>query len=215
MKRKGLVLIGLVAGLMAANATVVGASGPDSLEQVRAATARFQQVAAAQANGYGLVSGLDYCFDNPGVGGMGYHYIQASSLDLKLDALRPEAMVYAPDRDGKLKLEAVEYIVPAADWDAASNIDPPSVLGHSLHLNQALGVYVLHAWIWQQNPAGMFEDWNPEVSCPVTSYWEQIPFPVQENEAHGGIDSGCIPSNLRRVIPNTCFRSQLDPSAAR
>jgi hypothetical protein len=23
----------------------------------------------------------------------------------------------------------------------------------------------LHAWIWQNNPAGMFEDWNPTVSC--------------------------------------------------
>ena len=56
--------------------------------------------------------------------------------------------------------------MPAADWDAAGNTHPPSVLGHHFHLNQELGVYVLHAWIWQNNPAGMFEDWNPRVSFP-------------------------------------------------
>ena len=25
--------------------------------------------------------------------------------------------------------------------------------------------YELHAWIWKHNPSGMFEDWNPTVSC--------------------------------------------------
>jgi hypothetical protein len=38
--------------------------------------------------------------------------------------------------------------------------------GRSFHLNEALAVYVLHAWIWKINPAGMFEDWNPNVTCP-------------------------------------------------
>ena len=33
-------------------------------------------------------------------------------------------------------------------------------------LNPALGRYILHAWIWKPNPAGMFENWNPDVSCP-------------------------------------------------
>ena len=27
------------------------------------------------------------------------------------------------------------------------------------------GVYELHAWLWQHNPAGMFEDFNPRVTC--------------------------------------------------
>jgi hypothetical protein len=39
------------------------------------------------------------------------------------------------------------------------------VLGHHLHLNPGLGVYVLHAWIFKNNPAGIFEDWNPNVTC--------------------------------------------------
>ena len=27
--------------------------------------------------------------------------------------------------------------------------------------------YSLHAWIWKHNPAGMFEMWNPNVTCPA------------------------------------------------
>jgi hypothetical protein len=137
-----------------------------TLARIRRATARFHRIEVAQTAGYGLVPDLDHCFDNPGIGGMGFHYINQDSLDLTLNPLKPEAMVYAPGPKGKLKLGAVEYIVPAAEWDAAGHTKPPSMLGHHLHLNQDLGVYVLHAWIWRHNPAGIFEDWNPNVSCP-------------------------------------------------
>src|SRR5690606_14681353 len=108
---------------------------------------------------------LDHCFENPGVGAMGYHYINADLLDLELNADEPEAMVYAPGPNGQLKLAAVEYIVPAEPWDEAGTGDLPEVLGHHLHLNADLGVYVLHAWVWENNPSGMFEDWNPRVIC--------------------------------------------------
>jgi hypothetical protein len=29
----------------------------------------------------------------------------------------------------------------------------------------AVGFWIMHAWVWGHNPAGMFEDWNPEVTC--------------------------------------------------
>jgi hypothetical protein len=135
------------------------------LAQVRAATARFHRTEAADAAGYVSVPGLDACFNNPGVGGMGFHLIKTSSLDLTVNVLEPEAMVYAPGPDGQLQLDAVEYIVPAAAWDAAGNTQPPSVLGQTFHLDEDLGVYIVHAWIWRENPLGMFEDWNPKVSC--------------------------------------------------
>ena len=135
------------------------------LAQVRAATARFHRTEAADAAGYISVPGLDACFNNPGVGGMGFHLIKTTSLDLTVNVLEPEAMVYAPGPDGQLQLDAVEYIVPAAAWDAAGNTQPPSVLGQRFHLDAELGVYIVHAWIWQENPLGMFEDWNPKVSC--------------------------------------------------
>lgn len=138
----------------------------DELAQLRAATAPFHRTDAAEAAGYTSVKGLDFCFTNPGVGGMGFHLIKTSSLNLTLNALEPEAMVYAPGPNGQFQLDAVEYIVPAAAWDAAGHTQPPSVLGQNLHLNPVLGVYILHAWVWQNNPAGIFEDWNPTVSCP-------------------------------------------------
>ena len=53
------------------------------------------------------------------------------------------------------------------------------------------------------------------VTVVSAGQWQHKAIPVQENEALTGIDSGCIPSDLRRVIPNTCFRLQPDPSAAR
>jgi hypothetical protein len=134
------------------------------LAKVREATAQFHRPEVAQAAGYDLVEGLDYCFNNPGTGGMGFHYINTDLLDTNIELLRPEAMVYTPSPNG-LQLGAVEYIVPAAAWDA-DNDELPELLGQHFHLNARLGVYVLHAWIWKNNAAGIFEDWNPVVSCP-------------------------------------------------
>ncbi len=56
---------------------------------------------------------------------------------------------------GRLALGAVEYIVPAAAWDAA-NAQPPTLYGQVFGLEEALGVYELHAWIWKNNPSGVF-----------------------------------------------------------
>ena len=163
MKGKQIFVLGLVILLLALAATAALADSQDELAQVRAATAQFHQLEAAEAAGHVLLPGLDHCFNNPGVGAMGYHYINPVLLDTTVEAARPEALVYAPDANGRVRLAAVEYIVPAALWEAE---ELPSLFGHSFHLNEALGVHVLHAWIWQHNPAGIFEDWNPEVSCP-------------------------------------------------
>lgn len=165
MKRKLSILIGVLLILLTV-AGLAAAAGQSDLAAVRAATAPFHRTEAAQAAGWDLIPGLDHCFENPGVGAMGYHYINASLLDLELKATEPEAMVYAPGPQGRLMLGAVEYIVPAAAWDAVYPDSLPMVLGHELHLNEPLGVYVLHAWIFRHNPDGMFKDWNPNVSCP-------------------------------------------------
>jgi hypothetical protein len=55
---------------------------------------------------------------------------------------------------------------PAEAWDIANPGALPMLKGHSLHLNSELGGYVLHAWVWKNNPEGMYEDWNPQVTCP-------------------------------------------------
>ena len=159
----------LVVALSSAAAVAHGRSGDESFSQVRSATARFHDTKAAQAAGWDLREGLDNCFDKPGVGGMGVHFINTDELgDLSEDPLRPEALVYAPSPSGLGELVAVEYIVPAAPWDAAGNSSPPELFGRDFHLDPDLGVYVLHAWIFKANPSGAFEDFNPKIPlCPA------------------------------------------------
>ena len=147
----------VVAGLaMTSPASAGGEDVPRAeLAAVRNATAPFHDVDAATAAGYEL---LDVCFDDPD-GGMGIHYLKG--VDAHLDPLAPEALVYEVTDHGP-KLVAVEYIVPKT----LSNT-PPTVLGQSLHPNDELGLWVLHAWIWEPNPDGMFKDFNPQVpACP-------------------------------------------------
>lgn len=168
IKRAAIAVIGAgaaVALILVATRNTVFAGGGRELAEIRQATAQFHQTEAAQTAGYDLVPGLDHCFESPGVGAMGYHYIDTDLLDLELTVTQPEAMVYAPGPNDQLMLAAVEYIVPAEPWNEAGNTQPPTLLGRQLHLNAELGVYVLHAWVWQNNPAGTFEDWNPRVSC--------------------------------------------------
>ena len=148
------------------------AGGHADLAEVRAATARFHRVDVAEDAGHqlGYIAPflLQHCIAHPTAGAMGYHWFDHDAIhDIGLDPTSPEGLVYAPGPDGQLRLVAVEWIVPVEAWHAAGNVDPPSVLGQEMHvLNPALGWYILHAWLWQHNPAGMFEDWNPEVVCP-------------------------------------------------
>jgi hypothetical protein len=143
----------------------VSAQGKD-LAAVKAATPRFHRPEVARAAGWDLVPGLDFCFENP-AGGMGFHYINQELLNnAAVDPLQPEAMVYVPGPHGKLRLGAVEWIVKAEQVDPAN---PPVLFGQTLHLDtdDGLPVYVLHAWIFKENPTGVFEDWNPKISCPA------------------------------------------------
>ena len=145
------------------------------LAQVRAATARFHRVEEAVAAGYelGWVNGsgtriIAGCVAHPTAGAMGYHYFNKALMDdLAVDPLEPEVLVYASAPDGGLALVAVEWVARGPNTNPPGVTAPPSVLGMQMHiLVPAVGFYIEHAWIWRHNPAGMFADWNPEVSCP-------------------------------------------------
>jgi hypothetical protein len=146
-------------------------AGQSELAEVRASTARFHDVHAAEQAGHqlGYIAPflLDHCIAHPTDGAMGYHYFNHDAIhDTELDPQRPEGLIYEPRPDGTLRLVAVEWIVPKAAWEAAGSTEPPSLLGQELHvLNPALGWYILHAWVWKPNPSGMFQDWNPNVDC--------------------------------------------------
>ena len=151
-------IAGLVVMLMMFVSGVASADGQADLGPIRVATAA----------GYHFVPGLDYCLNNPPVGGMGYHYINTGILfDLNVDPLQPEALVYVPGQNGSLQLGAVEYLIPIALWDQGHPQGPaPTILGQTMERDVADGVYEQHVWLWQENPLGIFEDWNPKVTCP-------------------------------------------------
>ena len=133
------------------------------LAELRAATSSFHQVDAAVAAGWDTP--ITACRENPSVGGMGYHY---GNLPLlfdggDVDELAPETLLYAPEKNGRLRLVGVEYIVLFSD--VPPDAEAPSLHGVHFHPNTSDGVWALHAWIWQDNPNGVFEDWNPKVSC--------------------------------------------------
>lgn len=160
------ILRSLIALAVAIAALPAAATGTDTgvdegLSAVRAATVGFRSVAMAEQAGYVEFLG---CFDSP-AGGMGQHYVDLGALDGVVEATHPEAMVYEV-QGHSLKLVGVEYIVPSGFVDPAN---PPELFGQEFHLNAALDVWVLHAWIWKANPAGVFADWNPRVpACPTT-----------------------------------------------
>jgi len=166
MNRRSLFLIAVGVVVLATAAATALVAAQSDVAAVRRATAAYHRTEAAQAAGWDLVEGLDHCFDNPGVGAMGYHYINVDLLDAKTDVLQPEALVYAPGPNGQRQFAAVEYIVPVEAWAETGNPDLPSAFGRSFHLNEPLDVYVLHLWLFKNNPSGMWEDWNPNVSCP-------------------------------------------------
>jgi hypothetical protein len=164
----GQVLLGMLGAETLAIPGVTNPVDASNLAQLLRVTAQFHEIESAQAAGWDLVEGLDHCFNNPGVGAMGMHYINVALLDTTLDPISPEAMVYQHGPDGELApgVGAVEWIVPVDAWETEGHEELPEVMGRHLHLNEKLGVYVLHAWIGFENPAGTFEDWNPDVSCP-------------------------------------------------
>ena len=144
-----------------------------SLSAVKRATNQFRSLSVANAAGYGLL--LDAkgiaCIDMPGLGAMGVHYVKGDIVgDGAIDPLTPEAVVYEPDERGKPHLVALEYVVFQDAWDA-QHTSKPSLFGQDFLLTPAgnrFGLpafYSLHAWLFKNNPAGMFAPWNPDVTC--------------------------------------------------
>jgi hypothetical protein len=122
------------------------------LQQAKIATARYNNLANAIADGY---------FDiNVIVPHMGYHYMKLSFVDGNFEIDKPEILVYSPNpASGQMQLVAVEYAIPntepqpegfTGDYDVWDN-------------NAIFGLWLLHAWVWEYNPDGVFTDLNPNV----------------------------------------------------
>lgn len=148
-------------------------ASPSDLQIARANSARFNSVDQATAAGYGLLpegAPLHECIAaTDGSGAMGLHYINGGLLDGSLDPANPEALVYAPDGHGNLRLAALEYVVFEADWTGGG---VPTLFGQELMYTpspnryEIPAFYALHVWLWNSNPSGIFMPFNPDVSCP-------------------------------------------------
>src|SRR6478752_7721537 len=123
------------------------APGEPDLGAVRAATARFQDVRQALAEGYVRDPG-NMCITSTMMGGkasagaMGIHYFRpdllgitappsprVNGVGMHTDFRKPSILIYEPQSDGTLELVAVENLVFAAAWRAAGHADPPTFHG--------------------------------------------------------------------------------------
>jgi hypothetical protein len=152
------------------------------LEKARQATAKYQDVHAAEADGYQMVGG-----DMPG---MGIHYVLTMEPN-RFDIEKPPILLYAKNsapQDG-YSLAGVGYFWNAPEgpdgqplnspfpkslavWHRHENIcvlphlENPHGLSESQCQEQgghfiAKTQWLVHAWIWKDNPTGVFSPENP------------------------------------------------------
>jgi hypothetical protein len=169
-------LLGAVVAALAA--PLLGTASPASaapswLDNVRDATRPYQSLKAAKADGYGKLkdaAGIA-CIDMPGEGGMGVHFVNGDLVgDAEVNGETPELLVYDPTPGG-MKLVALEYVVFRKAWRAEHATGRPELFGQKY---EAIGkdnryglppFFELHVWAWKHNPSGLFNDWNPRVTC--------------------------------------------------
>ena len=151
------VILASTLGILFMPAAPSGAAGKADLAKVRAMTAKYHDVAAAEADGWHPAS--------PCVPGMGYHYVNLAYASASSEL--PTALLYIPSGNG-LRLVAVEWVVFDADRDMEAD-ESYSLFGHTFFGPMDHGIPIhreLHVWIWQGNPAGTFAQTNPNVVCP-------------------------------------------------
>ena len=126
------------------------------LQQVRAATARYRNDSNAFKDGY-----VDIGLKLPN---MGYHFLKSTLVTPVFDIRKPPILVYNKTENGRFELLAVEYAIPIDRQHP--DIAPEGFTGHDDEwdfntLNT--GWWTLHAWVWKNNPDGVFKPMNPDV----------------------------------------------------
>ncbi len=149
----------------------------ERLATVRAATARYRDVATAEADGFRLV-----VRELPG---MGAHFVKvADARSSTFDPTLPNMLLYVREGGG-WKLAAVGYILSKQAFP-----NPPDYFpGAHWHSHQWLCIFpsgsvalmpegecrnkggywvddtgwMLHVWLYEENPSGVFAELNPRV----------------------------------------------------
>ena len=169
--------------------------GEPTLAEVRALTERFMDVNVALAEGYirdpGDMCDTASMMGLPASkGAMGIHFFRPDMLGISgppnprvdgvgthTDFRNPSILIYEPQKDGSLALVAVENLVFQKSWAATGAKAPPTFHGVAWDTMQddpatALDEahmfaphYDRHVWIYRDNPAGVFAQFNPNVTC--------------------------------------------------
>jgi hypothetical protein len=169
--------------------------GEPTLAAVRQATERFRDVTVALAEGYvrdpfDVCDTAEMMGQPAARGAMGVHYFRPDLLGVTeppsprvngngthTDFLKPAILIYEPQADGSMQLVAVENLVFAAAWRAAGHTRPPSFHGVTYdamiddpktELDEAhmfAPHFDRHVWLYRDNPNGIFNPYNPAVSC--------------------------------------------------
>jgi hypothetical protein len=139
-----------------------GASLREDLATLRRVTAPFHRFKKAEAAGWSKK--ITDCMTDPGgAGGMGFHYGNTDLINATVSVDKPELLLYEPEKNGGLRLVAVEYIIP---YSFQSREGPAPVLfGQQFKQNDTFQLWGLHVWLWEKNPSGLFASWNPRVGC--------------------------------------------------
>eukprot|EP01041_Mallomonas_annulata_P020695 gene20695-40556_t len=130
----------------------------DERQAIVDATTAYQDIDAAIAAGF---QPTESCAAMPGVGAMGYHYVNPAHMaDGVIDPAKPEILLFHTDADGALRLGGVEYFAADADQDLATDADRPFLHGHPFdgpmeaHEPGMPTRYDLHGWRYAANPTG-------------------------------------------------------------
>lgn len=124
------------------------------LRMAKAATEKYRTVEAALADGYADINVVRQ--------NMGFHLLKAALLDTVFNPATPELLVYNKQHDGSVKLVAVEYAVPIP---LTPNKAPDGFIGGSdaWSYSTEFNLWLLHSWVWEFNPQGIFNPTNPMV----------------------------------------------------
>ena len=101
-------------------------------------------------------------------GAMGVHFVNLT-VQGPPDPMKPNVLIYEPV-GRELKLVAVEWLVPLTpDTKQRPSLFGQPFMGpmegHEPLIARQYVHYDLHAWLFKDNPLGMFAATNPDVSC--------------------------------------------------
>ncbi|MCW3090512.1 MAG: hypothetical protein JWP81_1581 [Ferruginibacter sp.] len=140
-------------GFLDANANLLPQTVKE-LKAARSATAKYRNIQNAISDGY---SDINVVTEH-----MGFHYMKASLADDHFEVEKPEILVYNMKENGQIELVAVEYAVPIRLRPVTA---PEGFTGDAdvWTYSTVFNLWLLHAWVWEYNPDGVFNPTNPLV----------------------------------------------------